>query len=247
VTAGIGTIHSGIGITMNTNATGVVVISGLGTVSSVTITNAGAGYTNTNPPIVMIESEPQTDDTLSSVKYEGDFGIITGIGTTSVVGIATTGLTFDLFIPLDSPLRKSSIMTTPITSSGIKTDYYFVVFNSNTGSGLTAYENASGTTTVGIGTSFIDNIYKVMSVQNVSGSAIGVGVTTLTRVTVSVSSTANVSLGSSQNFGEYSWGRLHDFVKSDTKEFSVIKNNGVTGIITGPVIIRTRDLKEVYI
>ena len=247
VTAGIGTIHAGVGITMNTNATGVAVISGLGTVSSVTIINAGAGYTNTNPPIVMIEPEAQTDETLTSIKYEGDSGIITGIGTTSVVGIATTGLTFDLFIPLDSPLRSSSTMTAPITSSGIKTDYYFTVFDSNVGSGLTSYATATGITTVGIGTSFIDNIYRVRSVQTVTGDAVGVGSTTLIRVTVSVSSTAGVSIGSSTFFGRYSWGRLHDFVKEGTGSFTVINTDGVTGILTGPVIIRTRDLKEVYI
>ena len=247
VTAGIGTVYSGIGITMNTNATGVAVISGLGTVSSVTITNAGAGYTNTNPPIVMIEPEAQNDDTLSSIKYEGDFGIVTGIGTTSVVGIATTGLTFDLFIPLNSPLRSSDTMTSPITTSGIKTDFYFVVFDTNTGSGLTAYGDASGTTTVGIGTSFIDNIYRVMAVENVTGDAVGVGTTTLTRVTVSVSSTEGVGTGSSEFFGRYSWGRLYEFVKTDTSQFTVINNDGVTGIQTGPVIVRTKDLKEAYI
>ena len=49
-------------------------------------------------------------------------------------------------------------MSTPITSSGIKTGYYFVVTDSNNGAGVTS---VSGNTTVGIGTSFIDNIYKV--------------------------------------------------------------------------------------
>ena len=247
VTAGIGTVYSGIGITMNTNATGVAVISGLGTVSSVSITSAGAGYTNTNPPVVMIEPEAQTSDTLTNIKYEGDFGIITGIGTTSVVGIATTGLTFDLFIPLDSPLRSSDIMSSPITSSGIKTDYYFVVSDTYTGNGLTAYGDASGTTTVGIGTSFIDNIYRVMAVENVTGDAVGVGTTTLTRVTVSVNSIQGVGTGSSIFFGKYSWGRLYDFVKSDTSQFTVINTDGITGIQTGPVIVRSRDLKEAYI
>ena len=247
VTAGIGTIFAGIGITINTNATATSTISGVGTVSAITVSDAGVGYTNTNPPGVLIAPEAQTDDTLSSVKYEGDFGIITGIGTTSVVGIATTGLTFDLFIPLDSTLRDSSVMSTPITNSGIQTGYYFVVFDSYTGTGITAYGDASGASPVGIGTSFIDNIYKVMSVENVTGSAIGVGETTLRRVTVSVSSTIGVSLGSSERFGQYSWGRLHDFVKSDTKAFTAITDDGVTGIITGPVIVRTRDLKEAYI
>ena len=101
-------------------------------------------------------------------------------------------------------------MSTPITSSGIKTGYYFVVTDSNTGAGVTS---VSGNTTVGIGTSFIDNIYKVAAVENITGNAYGFGTTTLTRVTVSVMSTEGVGLGNSEFFGRYSWGRLHDFVK----------------------------------
>ena len=244
VTAGIGTIFAGIGITVNTNATAVAGLSGVGTVNSLTVTNAGAGYTNTNPPVVLIEPEAFGNDQLTSIKYEGDFGIVSGVGTTSVVGVATTGLTFDLFIPLDSPLRSSSTMSTPITSSGIKTGYYFVVTDSNTGAGVTS---VSGNTTVGIGTSFIDNIYKVAAVENITGNAYGFGTTTLTRVTVSVMSTEGVGLGNSEFFGRYSWGRLHDFVKEGTTAFNVINTDGVVGIQTGPIIVRTRDLKEAYI
>ena len=57
VTAGIGTIFAGIGITVNTNATAVAGLSGVGTVNSLTVTNAGAGYTNTTPPVVATEPE----------------------------------------------------------------------------------------------------------------------------------------------------------------------------------------------
>ena len=86
MTAGIGTITAGIGTT-TTNATAIATVSGVGTISAVTITNAGAGYTNTNPPVVMIESESVTQDTLTSIKYDGDFGEIVGIGTSTVAGI----------------------------------------------------------------------------------------------------------------------------------------------------------------
>ena len=252
VTAGIGTIHSGIAVTFTTNASAVATLSGVGTVSSIHVSVPGIGYTYTNPPSVLIAPQRQTKEKISSVKYDGDFGIITGIGTTTVAGIATTGLTFDLFIPLDSPLRDSSIMTTPRLTSGIQTGYYFVAYNTNTGTANTSYADATGITTVGIGSTFIDNIYKVMAVENVTGSAHGVGSTTLRRVTVSVGSTAGVSIGSSAtaqdtDFGNYSWGRIYDFVRADAQSFSVINSDGVTGILTGPVIVRTRDLKEANI
>ena len=103
---------------------------------------------------------------------------------------------------------------------------------------------------MGIGTSFIDNIYKVHSAKNITGDAYGIGSTvgintTLRRVTVSVSSTEGIGIGSGFK-GRFSWGRLHDFVKDGTSAFTAINDDGVTGILTGPVIIRTRDLKESY-
>ena len=248
VTAGIGTIFAGIGTT-SANATAVATVSAAGTISAVTITSAGAGYTNTNPPVVSIEPESVTQDTLTSIKYDGDFGEIVGIGTTTVAGIGTA-LQFDLFIPKNSVLRDTSVMPSAVTVSGIQSGYYFTVFDSNVGSGLTSYENAIGTSPVGIGTSFIDNIYKVHSAKNVTGDAYGIGSTVgintaLRRVTVSVSSTEGIGIGSGF-YGRFSWGRLHDFVKEGTSSFTAINDDGITGIKTGPVIIRTRDLKESF-
>ena len=253
VTAGIGTIHSGI-VTASTNAKAFATISGVGTVGIVSMTNTGAGYTNTNPPIVMIEPEVSTEDQLSSVKYDGDFGDIVGIGTSTVAGIGTA-LQFDLFIPKNSVLRDTSVVSSALTVSGIQSGYYFTVFDSNVGNGLTSYDNPIGITTVGVGTVFLDNIYKVHSAKNITGDAYGIGSTvgetvvgvntTLRRVTVSVSSTEGIGIGSGFK-GRFSWGRLHDFVKEGTSAFTAITNDGITGIKTGPVIIRTRDLKESF-
>ena len=243
ITAGIGTIHAGIGTT-TTNATAIATVSGVGTISAITITNAGAGYTNTNPPLVMVEPESVTQDKLSSIKYQGDFGEVVGIGTSTVAGIGTA-LQFDLFIPKGSVLRDTSVVGSAVTVSGIASGYYFTVFDSNVGSGLTSYDNPIGITTVGIGTSFLDNIYKVHSAKTIQGPALGIGATALRRVTVSVSSTEGIGIGSG-SFGKFSWGRLHDFVKDGTSAFTAITDDGITGIKTGPVIIRTRDLKESF-
>ena len=167
--------------------------------------------------------------------------------------------------------------------SGIQSGYYFTVFDSNVGSGVTSYESAIGNDNgvVGAGTIHIDNIYKVHSVKNITGPArlsTGVGNTTLRRVTVSVDNLEGivrpVGVGTTQSigngsgitttvvnpyvsdtggagvsplyYGRFSWGRLHDFVKKDTKAFTAITNDGITGIKTGPIIIRTSDLKESY-
>ena len=257
VTAGIGTIHAGIGTT-STNATAIATISGVGTVSAITIVNSGAGYTNTNPPVVMIEAQAQTQETVSSVKYEGDFGEIVGIATTGVPGIGTA-LQLDLYVPDNSILRDTSVMSSAISVSGIQSGYYFTTFETNVGSGVTSYQGAIGNDNeiAGVGTIHIDNIYKVHSAKNITGPALlstGVGNTTLRRVTVSVDNLEGivrpVGIGTTINglyYGKYSWGRLHDFVKPETNSFTSVNTDGVTGIKTGPVIIRSRDLKESYI
>ena len=189
VTAGIGTVHAGI-ITASTNATATATVSGFGTVSAITMTNIGAGYTNTNPPSVMIETENATQDNLTSIKYEGDFGHIVGIATTAVAGIATA-LQLDLYVPDTSILRDTSVVSSSISVSGIQSGYYFTAFETNVGSGVTSYESGIGNDdgVVGAGTIHIDNIYKVHSSKNITGPALlstGVGNTTLRRVTVSV-------------------------------------------------------------
>ena len=257
VTAGIGTIHAGIGTT-STNATAIATISGVGTVSAITIVNSGLGYTNTNPPVVMIEAQAQTQETVSSVKYEGDFGDIVGIATTAVAGIGTA-LQLDLYVPDTSILRDTSVMSSVISVSGIQSGYYFTTFETNVGSGVTSYQGAIGNDNeiAGVGTIHIDNIYKVHSAKNITGPALlstGVGNTTLRRVTVSVDNLEGivrpVGIGTTINglyYGKYSWGRLHDFVKPETNSFTAVNTDGVTGIKTGPVIIRSRDLKESYI
>ena len=281
VTAGIGTITAGIGTT-TTNATAIATVSGVGTISAVTITSAGAGYTNTNPPVVMIESESITQDTITSIKYDGDFGHIVGIATTAVAGIGTA-LQLDLYIPDTSILRDTSVMSSGISVSGIQSGYYFTAFETNVGSGVTSYESGIGNDNgvVGAGTIHIDNIYKVHSAKNITGPALlstGVGNTTLRRVTVSVDNIEGIArpvgVGTTQSltigvgvtitvinpyvsdtggggisplyYGKFSWCRLHDFVKEGTSAFTAITNNGVTGIKTGPVFIRTRDLKESF-
>lgn len=69
-----------------------------GIVTSIIITSPGTGYTYVDPPLVLIEFPPFTFEDNTVTSYEGDFGIITGIATTSV-GVASTGIVFDFVIP----------------------------------------------------------------------------------------------------------------------------------------------------
>jgi len=229
----------GLGSTQRATATSSVTS---GVVTSITVTTPGVGYTITNPPVVLIE-EPKSSgyvEDISSVTYSGDFGIISGVSTVSV-GVASTGIVFDLLIPKDSFLRDSSIVGTSLTVSGIQTGYYFVVYNSNVGSGVTSLRQDGSV--VSIGTSFLDNVYEVSSVSIAQTDAVGFGVTYVAKVTVSVKNyNGLVGTGYSNFFGEYSWGRISTPTRINPREFEYY-NNGLIGVSTSPIVERYNPLK----
>ncbi len=230
----------GFGTTAEQNtAKGIASISG-GFVTGVAVTFGGSGYTET--PSVLIESPSLKHETINNVSYEGDFGIITGINTTSV-GVASTGIVFDFFIPKDSIIRDSKIVKVGIATtgiSGIQTGYYFVVSNSNVGKGLTSLNSLGGV--VGVGTTFIDNIYQVVAVSIAQTAVPGIGVTNVAKVTVSTSGYNNLTgLGFSNFYGEYSWGRILTPDRPNSQQFTTYANIG--GISTSPIVQRYNRLK----
>jgi len=235
-------IQNPVGLGSTARSLATATISAGGTVSSVAVTTPGVGYTITNPPVVLISPPTFTTEQNTIVSYEGDFGIITGIATTSV-GAAVTGIIFDLVIPEYSSLRNADV-TAYTSRSGINTGYYFTVFNSNVGNGVTSIDENNSV--VGVGTSFLDNVYKVTSVGIATTGAIGLGVTTVTRVTVSVSNYNGLTipgLGYSDFYGEYSWGRVLLTDRNKLQSYEAFTTNGVVGIKTGPIIKRNKSLK----
>ena len=179
----------------------------------------------------------------TSVTYQGDFGIITGVHTTTV-GVASTGLVFDLFIPPDSELRDSDIVGVT-TVSGISTGYYFTVSNSTVGNGVTSlYQDSS---TLGIGSTFIDNVYEVAAVSigvTAAESKTGAGLTAVAKVTVSVKDWNCISgLGYSGYYGNFSWGKVLFGNRADAQAYNAYTTDGVTGIITGGIVRRLYPLK----
>jgi hypothetical protein len=229
----------GLGITQRASAISSITS---GIVTSITVTSPGTAYTSTNPPVVLIENPKVSNyiEDISSVTYEGDFGIISGISTTSV-GVASTGIVFDLVIPSNSFLRDSSIVGTAITVSGIKTDYYFVVYNSNIGNGVISLRQDGSV--VGIGSTFLDNVYSVSAVSIAQTSVVGFGITYVAKVTVSVANYNNlIGIGYSNFFGEYSWGKISIPIRDNAKDFEFY-NNGLIGVSTSPIVERYNPLK----
>ena len=177
------------------------------------------------------------------MSYSGDFGIISGISTVTS-GVASTGITFDLFVPLDSYLRDLDINQVGVATtgiSGIQTGYYFIVDNSNVGNGVTSL-NDSGSV-VGLGTTYLDNIYRAVAVSIAQTDVQGIGLTYVTKVTVSVDDyNGLIGIGYSSYFGNYSWGRISNLTRTNPNTFEIY-NNGIVGILTSPTVRRFNKLK----
>ena len=236
-------IQTPVGLGTTSKATATATISG-GSVTAISVDTSGTGYAQTTHPRVLIGPPTFVTETNTIDSYSGDFGIITGIGTTSIAGVAVTGLVLDLVIPYDSFLRNSDItQPSAITASGIGTGDLFVIRNSNVGGGLTSLDENNAI--VGVGTTFMDGVYRAAHVTTgVTTDAIGFGQTTVTQVVVSVSSTDGLTgLAVSHFYGEYSWGKLQLTDRNKSQAYTVNTTNGITGIETGPVVVRQKSLK----
>jgi len=238
-----GTLQS---VGLGTTATATAIISVGGTVSGINITNAGTGYTNTNPPVVLISPPTIIDEENNVELYSGDFGVVVGFGTTTIS--SQPQLILDLFIPTNSYMRDANIVGAAVTISGISTGDYFIVSNSNIGSAVTSLSSSGST--VGIGTSFIDNVYYVdnhetiLAPTGVASNGVGIGTSHVKRVFVRVSDNfAYTGVSTSGYFGEYSWGRILVASRSGINSYTAYTDNGVTGITTSMRVQRFESLK----
>ena len=242
-------IASTVGVGTTTRAFGSVTIGTGGTITGVAITSPGVGYTNTNPPVVLISPPLSKSEENSVSSYSGDAGVIVGVGTTT--NGAQAQLIFDLFIPYDSDLRDATVTGTAVTLSGISTNDYFMVYESNTGTASTSITSldSSGSATVGIGTSFIDNVYSIQSFENHPTSIAGV-TTYVRRVYVNTQSliTYGSGISTSDYFGEFSWGKIMLSARTGINSYTAYTLNGIgtaaSGISTSPIVERTASLKS---
>ena len=234
------------------------VVSTAGTVSSIVIsyggTTTGSAYTSTNPPGVLIAPPTLHYEKFTVDSYNGDSGVIVGVGTT------TSGTQqqfyFDLFIPQGSYLRDTNIVSTAVTVSGISTDDYFIAFDTNASIGSTfATESGDGTTTVGIGTTQLDAVYRVKSVETrtmanvTAGSTIGFS-TDVRRVFVNVDTyNTGIAYTTSPFLGQFTWGRIVTEERAKPKTFDAHTMSGIgtpgSGISTSSVVTRFNSLKYI--
>jgi hypothetical protein len=234
------TIQNPVGLGTTQRAQASSTISAGGTVSSITVTSPGTGYTFISPPNVLIELPFFSIESNTVNSYEGDFGIITGIATTSV-GVASTAIVFDFLIPNNSFLRNSAISGVT-TVSAIQPGYYFVVYNSNVGRGVTSLNSSRAV--VGVGSTFLDNVYQAVAVSIAQTSTVGFGFTYVAKVTASLSSYNGLSgIGFSNFYGEFSWGRISLGSRSKDNSYNAYTLRGFVGLSTGTMIRRSNSLK----
>jgi len=216
-------------------ATATTTVSAAGTVQSITVTEPGFGYDETVGVNVLISPETLFFERLDNVGVTGDFGVIAGIGT-SVSGISTTSPMVIFNLDSDSILNQATYGN--ISRSGIVTGDYFVVSDTITGSGVTSLNSANGFSILGIGSTFIDNVYRVDHIV----TSINSGIVTVYSNVRSISGVGSVSQG---RCGYYSWGKLNFNTRAQPKAFS-LNNRGLAGVSTAPIVIRSKPLFERY-
>ena len=195
-----------VGVGVGTTATATANITN-GSISSVTIVNAGFGYTHTAPPQVLTSLPNVSVENITGISAVAGFaGTITGIGT--AVGTGGNALA------LEFTLHATSF-------TGLQEGYPIYVFNTSIGSGVTSI-NGSDSSIVGIGTSFLDNVYIINSFH--SSSTTGVATCNI------LSTTSTIGLSTSGGSatdprGYFSWGRLSGFSRGSSPV-----SIGVTGL-----------------
>ncbi len=205
-----------IGVGIGSTATATATISN-GSLTALTITSSGYGYKVA--PQVIIENPLYKTEDVNLIKYgQGFTGIITGIGT--AVGTGGHPLALEFFFNVTDGKQASLLQA----------GYPILVKETSIGDGVTSVDSHD-TSIVGIGTTFLDNIYKVHSIT-VAGDKVA-------KIKCNVLSTTNhVGLASTGRYltgnvgvttclGKITWGRLYG--DTTTREASPI-SIGVTGL-----------------
>ena len=217
---GIGTTvrneYAQVGVSTFAEATGTITN---GSITSTTITNIGLGYSQVNPPRVIVE-KPQykTEKMTSFDNVEGYTGIITGIAAVEGSGGAGTKALKFFYTSFKSNANKLQVGY-PILIKDTSIDL---------GSGVTSVDGHDNSI-VAIGSTFLDNIYKVHSMSQLSDFRAEITCDILsTTNTTGVTSTGYydaTNIGLTKSLGKISWGRIYNGERS-TSPISI----GVTGL-----------------
>ena len=198
-----------IGVGIGSTALAIVSISN-GSITSPSITFPGFGYTSA-PRVIVPYPAPVYEKMSGAALIQGFSGIITGIGTTS--GSGSNPLALKFFLNVTSPYS---------FPSGLSTGYPIYVYDTIVGKGVTSIDN-SNNAVVGVGTTFLNNIYYISSISYTSVGS------TNAEITCNVLPTTNISgIGTTNGrfAGRFSWGRISGITRSTLNPVAI----GVSGL-----------------
>jgi hypothetical protein len=199
LTVGISTIlPMGIGIGVGKTATATVSVVNGSLSTPIVITNPGLGYSiGKEPQVIAPTPDPIYEKITTITGVEGFSGIITGISTTAGTSGNPLAIVFNLNV--------KSPNTFP---SGLSTGYPIFIYDTIVGRGVTSIDS-SNTAVVGVGTTFLDNIYKIHSFTSIGS--------TNALITCNVRSTTSVigiATTGTNIVGKFSWGKMSGFTRS---------------------------------
>ena len=195
-----------------TTATATATITN-GAISAINVTNAGFGYSNITPPQVIIDLPKFETEKITSISnVEGFTGIITGISTVTNSGQSALKFFF----------------TADKEANSLLVNYPVFISDTVVGNGIISVDTHNSSV-VGIGSTFLDNIYKVhaintlgrtgeitCNIQNGQVTGVGAGLT---------GNYDNTAVGIATHLGRISWGRLYNVSRANSP-ISI----GVTGL-----------------
>ena len=206
-----------VGVGFGTTATATATVGTGGTLTGTTITNPGFGYSSAPNTIVPLP-DPTTESLGVIADVKGFSGIVTGIEAVSGWGGHPKALKF--------------FLDRGATFGGdLQVGYPIMIRNTHIGTGVTSVIE-SNSAVVGIGTTFLDNVYYIGEIS-VSGN---VGI-----VTCNVDSSTNLSgISSTGDFvGEFSWGLFTSITRSNNPiSIGVTGKTVDVGLSTFPTIQR---------
>tara|TARA_B100001989_G_scaffold169696_1_gene122374 strand:- start:27 stop:12893 length:12867 start_codon:yes stop_codon:yes gene_type:complete len=215
-----------IGVGIGSTATATATITN-GKVTSTSIVNPGLGYSNLTPPQVIIDLPPFKTEKITSIdNVEGFTGIITGIK--EVTNSGQSALKF--FFRADK------------AANSLLVGYPVFIKDTTVGTGITSVDTHNSSI-VSIGSTFLDNIYKVHAVtstgengeitcniQNGQTTGVGAGLT---------GNFNNSNPGIATHLGRISWGRLYNASRNSSPiSIGVTGLTVNTGLTTFPTIQR---------
>ena len=232
----------GVGIGTTATATINVVNGSIDTV--VNITNAGFGYSQTNPPQVIIEDPIFETERITSIEnVQGYTGIITGIQQVKRNGSLDSALRIFYYAVTKNKDNQLVIQQ----ADTLKQGYPIFVKNTSEGDGTQSVFGTNAGGTVGIGTTFLDNVYIVQFPPHTNGA---IGLVTVHLHTNSNASIAGINtegfynplnIGLTTAVGEFHWGRLYGADLKRSSNPIAIGVSGLTvdaGLSTFPTIQR---------